>query len=64
VDATIRYVIAGEKAVFYPTDRERSYWPAEEHRAPKSGACTTPKSRRSPAAPPRESIEIRTISFI
>jgi hypothetical protein len=32
VDATIRYVVAGEKAVFYPTDRERSYWPAEEHR--------------------------------
>jgi hypothetical protein len=31
VDATIRYVVAGEKAVFYPTDRERSYWPAEEH---------------------------------
>jgi hypothetical protein len=32
VDATIRYVVAGEKAVFYPTDRERSYWPADEHR--------------------------------
>jgi len=32
VDAVIRYVVAGEKAVFYPTDRERSYWPAEEHR--------------------------------
>jgi hypothetical protein len=32
VEATIRYVVPGEKAVFYPTDRERSYWPAEEHR--------------------------------
>jgi hypothetical protein len=32
VEALIRYVVAGEKAVFYPTDRERSYWPAEEHR--------------------------------
>ena len=32
VAATIRYVVAGEKAVFYPTDRERSYWPADEHR--------------------------------
>ncbi|HVY82743.1 MAG TPA: CmcJ/NvfI family oxidoreductase [Steroidobacteraceae bacterium] len=32
LEATIRYVVAGEKAVFYPTDRERSYWPAEEHR--------------------------------
>ena len=32
VEATLRYVVAGEKAVFYPTDRTRSYWPAEEHR--------------------------------
>ncbi|MEJ1962383.1 MAG: CmcJ/NvfI family oxidoreductase [Gammaproteobacteria bacterium] len=32
VEAVIRYVVPGEKAVFYPTDRERSYWPAEEHK--------------------------------
>ena len=32
VEAVIRYVVPGEKAVFYPTDREKSYWPAEEHR--------------------------------
>jgi hypothetical protein len=32
VEAIIRYIVAGEKAVFYPTDRERSYWPADEHR--------------------------------
>jgi len=32
IDAVIRYVVAGEKAVFYPADRERSYWPGEEHR--------------------------------
>jgi hypothetical protein len=32
VDAVIRYVVPGEKAIFYPSDRERSYWPAEEHR--------------------------------
>jgi len=32
VEAPIRYVVAGEKAVFYPADRERSYWPGEEHR--------------------------------
>jgi hypothetical protein len=31
LDALIRYVVAGEKAVFYPTDRARSYWPADEH---------------------------------
>lgn len=31
MDALIRYVVAGEKAVFYPTDRTRSYWPADEH---------------------------------
>ena len=32
VEASIRYVVAGEKAIFYPADRERSYWPVEEHR--------------------------------
>ena len=32
VEAPIRYVVAGEKAVFYPADRERSYWPVDEHR--------------------------------
>jgi hypothetical protein len=32
VEAAIRYVVAGEKAIFYPADRERSYWPPEEHR--------------------------------
>src|SRR5688572_2827056 len=31
VEAVIRYVVPGEKAVFYPTERERSYWPAQEH---------------------------------
>jgi hypothetical protein len=31
VDAVIRYVVAGEKAFFYPADRQRSYWPPEEH---------------------------------
>lgn len=34
VEAIIRYVVAGEKAVFYAADRERSYWPPEEHRVP------------------------------
>ncbi len=32
VEAVIRYVVAGEKAIFYAADRERSYWPPEEHR--------------------------------
>jgi hypothetical protein len=32
VDAVIRYVVAGEKAIFYPGERDRSYWPPEEHR--------------------------------
>jgi len=31
LDATIRYVVAGEKAVFYPSDRTRSYWPPDDH---------------------------------
>ena len=32
VEAIIRYVVPGEKAIFYPADRDRSYWPAVEHR--------------------------------
>ena len=32
VEAVIRYVVPGEKAIFYPADRDRSYWPAIEHR--------------------------------
>src|SRR5690242_2995078 len=31
VDATIKYVVAGERAIFYPADRDRSYWPVDEH---------------------------------
>lgn len=32
LEVTIRYVVAGEKAVFYPSDRERSYWPPDDRR--------------------------------
>ena len=31
VDAAITYVVRGEKATFHPGDREKSYWPGEEH---------------------------------
>lgn len=31
IQASIRYVVKGESAIFYPADREKSYWPAEEH---------------------------------
>ncbi len=31
VTATMKYVVRGEKATFYAGDRERSYWPGEEH---------------------------------
>lgn len=34
VQATIRYVVRGEKSVFYPADRTRSYWPEEDHEMP------------------------------
>jgi hypothetical protein len=27
----IRYVVKGERSIFYPADREKSVWPAEEH---------------------------------
>jgi hypothetical protein len=32
VETSIRYVVAGEKSVFYAADRARSYWPPDEHR--------------------------------
>ena len=31
IDVSLPYVKAGEAARFYPTDRERSYWPMEHH---------------------------------
>ncbi len=31
IKATIRYVVKGERSIFYPADRDRSYWPADEH---------------------------------
>lgn len=33
VEATIRYIVRGEKATFYAGDREKSYWPGEDHKA-------------------------------
>ena len=27
----IRYVVKGERAIFYPAERERTYWPPEDH---------------------------------
>ena len=29
--ATIRYVVKGERSIFYPSDRDKSYWPADDH---------------------------------
>jgi hypothetical protein len=31
IHADIRYVVKGERSIFYPADREKSVWPAEEH---------------------------------
>jgi len=31
VRATMKYVVRGEKATFYAGDRDKSYWPGEEH---------------------------------
>jgi hypothetical protein len=30
IRATIRYVVKGESAIFYPAEREKSYWPADD----------------------------------
>jgi hypothetical protein len=31
IEATIRYVVKGESAIFYPGDRAKSYWPPDDH---------------------------------
>ncbi len=31
IRATIRYVVKGESAVFYPADRDKSRWPPDDH---------------------------------
>ena len=31
IRTTIRYVVKGEKSIFYPADRAKSYWPPEDH---------------------------------
>ena len=31
IQADIRYVVKGERSIFYPADREKSVWPAEDH---------------------------------
>ncbi len=31
VRTTMKYVVRGEKATFHPGDRDKSYWPADEH---------------------------------
>jgi hypothetical protein len=32
VEATMKYVVRGEKAIFHPGERDKSYWPVDEHR--------------------------------
>jgi hypothetical protein len=31
IKATIRYVVKGERAIFYASEREKSYWPGDDH---------------------------------
>jgi len=31
VEATMKYVVRGEKATFHPGERDKSYWPVDEH---------------------------------
>jgi hypothetical protein len=31
IKATIRYVVKGERAIFYASERDRSYWPGDDH---------------------------------
>lgn len=40
IRTTIRYVVKGEAAIFYPGDRDRSYWPADDHEMTVTDART------------------------
>lgn len=31
IKATIRYVVKGERSIFYPAERAKSYWPGDDH---------------------------------
>lgn len=31
INVTIRYVVKGERAIFYAAEREKSYWPGDDH---------------------------------
>lgn len=31
IKAMIRYVVKGEQAIFYPCERDKSYWPGDDH---------------------------------
>jgi hypothetical protein len=31
ITTDIRYVVKGERSIFYPAEREKSYWPPEDH---------------------------------
>ena len=53
VEAPITYVVAGEKAVFYPAERDRSYWPRDMH-----------KVRISSMRPVSESLDLETNGFV
>ena len=39
IKAAIRYVVKGERSIFYPADRDKSYWPAEEHEMTLTSTC-------------------------
>jgi len=38
IRADIRYVVKGERSIFYPADRDKSYWPADDHQVTLSDA--------------------------
>ncbi len=31
IKVTIRYVVKGERAIFYAAERDKSYWPGDDH---------------------------------
>ena len=45
-NTTVRYVVKGEHTIFYPGDREKSYWPGDDHQVTVHDLHSIPEDQR------------------
>jgi hypothetical protein len=43
IKAAIRYVVKGEQAIFYASERDKSYWPPDDHEVPITDLRSLPE---------------------